>query len=210
MTKYEPVTFKSTRNVFLWTLLLSPIILFLLTFIISLFVKGYSDTLDQVNDFLHKIDIALTTGYFIVFALMFTLIIVLSNLYHNYKWKKFFTSDAINSMRKYGFTFNQEGIDGEYKGVKVAIRYYKWKDTESTYILLLKTQSVLGSYSQIENHDFGKDYTLTNYDDVFEIEINIKGRRRKKELDFQRVIDKAIKFVETQPIDLLRGQHNTN
>jgi hypothetical protein len=134
---------------------------------------------------------------------MFTLIIVLANLYYNYKWKKFFTSDAINAMRKYGFTFNLEGIEGEYKGVNVAIRYYKWKDTELTYIQLLKSQPAFGGYSQFENHDLGKDCTLTNYDEVFEIEINIKGKRRKRELDFLKLIDKAIKFTETQRINLI-------
>jgi len=138
---------------------------------------------------------------------MFTLIVFLSVSYHNYKWKKFFTNEAVNAMRKYGFTFNQEGIDGEYKGVRVALRYYKWKDTESAYILLLKTPTVSNGYSEIKTHDFGKDCTLTNYDDVFQIEMNIKGKRRKKELDFEKLINKAIQFAETQHIDLLKRQH---
>lgn len=203
MTKYEPVTFKLVRKVFLWTLLISPIILFLIAFIISLFAKGYSQTIKELKDFIPKIDIVLAIGYFIALASMFTLIIVLATFLYNYKWKKFFTSDAINAMKIYGFRSNQEGIDGVYKGVDVAIRYYVWKNTESTYLYLLKSPSTIGGSSQLENHDFGKDYTLTNYDDALVIEINIKGKRRKKELDFQKILDGAIKFAETQRIDLI-------
>jgi hypothetical protein len=203
MTTYEPVTFKRIRKIFLWTLFLFPIILFLIAFGISMAVKGYSQTLDEVKAYVPTIDIVLASGFFVGAACMFTVIIILANLYFNFHWKKFFNSEAINSMKKYAFTLNQEGIDGEYKGVNVALRYYKYNETESAYILLFKNR-IEGDYSDIKTHDFGEDCTLTNYDDVFQIEINIKGERRKKELDFEKLIDKAITFAETQHIDILK------
>src|SRR5689334_7017019 len=136
MTKYEPVTVARVRAIFLWTLLLMPLALFILALVISLVFKGYSKTVSEVKEFLSGIEVIPAIAYLIVFASAFTLILVFVNLINNYRWKKFFTSDAINAMRAYGFTFDHEGIDGLYKGVRVAIRYFISKDTESAYVHL--------------------------------------------------------------------------
>ena len=206
MTKYEPITRKRIGAFFFWTLLLYPVILFVLAFTISLLFKGYAATLNQVEEFAHDLEIVLALGYFVALAIIFTLILVLANAINNYHWKKFFTSDAVETMlKKSKLTLNQEGIHGEYRGVQLGILYDRWRDFELVFILLAKSPSASRDYEEIKNHDFGKDCTLTNSHQVFQIRVNVKGKKRKKELDFEKLIDKAITFTENRKIDLFKG-----
>lgn len=203
MTLYEPITLKRIIKIFLWTFFLSPLILLLIAVVISALVKGLAETQNELIElFSHGFEPLLAIGYFGALATILTLIIISSALYHNYKWKQFFHSELVKPLYNHGFKLDHQGLKGFFRGVHFEVSYFKWKGDERSIISIYKQTKSNSKPTVIKDHGLGKNIAMTDYSDALVVDVNIRGRRRRREFNIIELLDMILNFTKTEKMDI--------